>query len=39
MCGIAGAVSYMCSVENERDSFLRMQKVLTPRGPDQSGAY
>ena len=39
MCGIAGAVSYMCNVEKEQDSFLKMQKVLTPRGPDQNGVY
>ncbi|MCH5190820.1 MAG: asparagine synthase (glutamine-hydrolyzing) [Oscillospiraceae bacterium] len=39
MCGIAGEVSYSHSVIKNKDSFLRMQKVLTPRGPDQNGLY
>lgn len=39
MCGIAGAVSYACPIEDEKDAFLRMQKVLIPRGPDQQGVY
>ena len=39
MCGIAGEVSYSHSVIKNEDSFLRMQKVLTPRGPDQNGIF
>ena len=39
MCGIAGEVSYSGAVSNNRDSFLRMQKLLRPRGPDQKGEY
>lgn len=39
MCGIAGEVSYSQSVIKNKDSFLRMQKVLEPRGPDQKGLY
>lgn len=39
MCGIAGEVSYTNSVIKNKDSFLRMQKVLEPRGPDQNGIY
>lgn len=39
MCGIAGAVSYICNIQDEKNAFLRMQKVLTPRGPDQDGTY
>lgn len=37
MCGIAGEVSYSHSVIKNKDSFLKMQKVLEPRGPDQNG--
>lgn len=37
MCGIAGEVSFSHSVIKNKDSFLRMQKVLAPRGPDQNG--
>ncbi len=39
MCGIAGEVSYCNSVIKNKESFLRMQKVLSPRGPDQNGIY
>ena len=39
MCGIAGEVSFSNSVIKNKDSFLRMQKVLEPRGPDQNGIY
>ena len=39
MCGIAGEVSYTNSVIKNKDSFLKMQKVLEPRGPDQNGIY
>lgn len=39
MCGIAGEVSYAYSVVKNKSSFLKMQKVLTPRGPDQKGIY
>lgn len=39
MCGIAGEVSFSNSVIKNKDSFLRMQKVLAPRGPDQNGIY
>ena len=39
MCGIAGEVSFSNSVTKNKDSFLRMQKVLSPRGPDQNGIY
>lgn len=39
MCGIAGEVSYSNSVIKNQESFLRMQKVLAPRGPDQNGIY
>ena len=37
MCGIAGEVSFTNSVIKNKNSFLRMQKVLEPRGPDQNG--
>ena len=39
MCGIAGEVCYSQAVIKNKDSFLRMQKVLEPRGPDQNGLY
>ncbi len=39
MCGIAGEVSFSNSLIKNKDSFLRMQKVLEPRGPDQNGMY
>lgn len=39
MCGIAGEVAYSYPVINNKDSFLRMQKVLAPRGPDQNGIF
>ena len=39
MCGIAGEVSFSNSVIKNKDSFLRMQKVLEPRGPDQNGIF
>ena len=39
MCGIAGEVSFSSSVIKNKDSFLRMQKVLEPRGPDQNGIF
>lgn len=39
MCGIAGEVSFSSSVIKNKDSFLKMQKVLAPRGPDQNGIY
>ncbi len=39
MCGIAGEVSFSYSVKKNKDSFLKMQKVLAPRGPDQNGIY
>lgn len=39
MCGIAGEVSFDFSVVKNKDSFLKMQKVLAPRGPDQNGIY
>lgn len=39
MCGIAGEVSYSGAVSNNKDSFLKMQKLLHPRGPDQKGEY
>lgn len=39
MCGIAGAVSYTCPIEKDENAFLKMQKVLTPRGPDATGVY
>lgn len=39
MCGIAGEVCYSQAVIKNKDSFLRMQKVLEPRGPDQKGLY
>lgn len=39
MCGISGAVSYCCNITDEKNRFLKMQKVLTPRGPDAYGAY
>lgn len=39
MCGIAGEVSFSSSVIKNKDSFLKMQKVLAPRGPDQNGLY
>ena len=39
MCGIAGAVSYRCPIEDEKNRLLQMQKVLEPRGPDACGAF
>lgn len=39
MCGIAGEVSFSNSVIKNKDSFLRMQRVIAPRGPDQNGIY
>ena len=39
MCGIAGEVCYSQGIIKNKDSFLRMQKVLEPRGPDQKGLY
>ena len=39
MCGIAGEVCFSQAVIKNKDSFLRMQKVLEPRGPDQKGLY
>lgn len=39
MCGIAGEVSYSGAVSNHKESFLKMQKLLHPRGPDQKGEY
>ena len=39
MCGIAGEVSFSNSIIKNKESFLRMQKVLAPRGPDQNGIY
>lgn len=39
MCGIAGEVCFSQSVIKNKDSFLRMQKVLEPRGPNQKGLY
>ena len=39
MCGIAGEVSFGNSVIKNKDSFIKMQKVLAPRGPDQNGIY
>ena len=39
MCGIAGEVNFSKSVIKNKDSFLKMQKVLAPRGPDQNGIY
>lgn len=39
MCGIAGAVSYRCPIQEEKNRFLQMQTVLEPRGPDACGAY
>lgn len=39
MCGIAGEVSFLNSIIENKDSFLKMQKVIAPRGPDQNGIY
>ena len=39
MCGIAGAVSYCCPIQDDKNRFLQMQKVLEPRGPDACDAY
>ena len=39
MCGIAGAVSYRCPIQDDKNRFLKMQKVLEPRGPDALDAY
>ena len=39
MCGIAGEVSFSGSVLKNKDSFLKMQQVLAPRGPDQNGVF
>ena len=39
MCGIAGEVSFTNSLIENKESYLRMQKVIAPRGPDQNGIY
>ncbi len=39
MCGIAGEVSFTNSLIENKDSYLKMQKVIAPRGPDQNGIY
>lgn len=39
MCGIAGEVSFTNSLIENKDSYLKMQKVIAPRGPDQNGVY
>ncbi len=39
MCGIAGEVTFSNAVIKNKDSFLKMQKVLAPRGPDQNGMF
>ncbi len=39
MCGIAGEVSFSHPAIKNKDSFIKMQKVLEPRGPDQNGMY
>lgn len=39
MCGIAGEVSFLHPAIKNKDSFIKMQKVLAPRGPDQNGMY
>ncbi len=39
MCGIAGEVCFNNSVLRNKDSYIKMQKVLAPRGPDQQGMY
>lgn len=39
MCGIAGEISYTVNLKNKENDFLKMQKVLAPRGPDQKGEY
>ncbi len=39
MCGIAGEVNFSKSVIKNKDSFLKMQSVLAPRGPDQNGIF
>ncbi len=39
MCGIAGEVCYSQAVIKNKDSYLKMQKVLEPRGPDQKGIF
>ena len=39
MCGIAGEVTFNNSINHNRESYFKMQKVLAPRGPDQNGIY
>ena len=39
MCGIAGEVSFSHTIMKNKNSFLKMQKVISPRGPDQKGMY
>lgn len=39
MCGIAGEVSFTHSIMQNKNSYLKMQKVISPRGPDQNGIY
>ena len=39
MCGIAGEVSFINSINNNLSSYYKMQKVLEPRGPDQNGMF
>ena len=39
MCGIAGEVSFSHTIMKNKDSHFKMQKVISPRGPDQHGIY
>ena len=39
MCGIAGEVSFSHTIMKNKSSYLKMQKVISPRGPDQQGIY
>ena len=39
MCGIAGEVSFSHTITKNKGSFFKMQKVISPRGPDQQGMY
>ena len=39
MCGIAGWVDFGRDMQRERETLLKMSRVLSPRGPDASGEW
>ncbi len=39
MCGIAGEISYLEDLREQKENLKAMQNTLAARGPDQSGEY